>query len=147
VLRPKSRGSVQLASADPLAAPRIDPNFLGHEDDAATLLRGVKLGRRIMSASVFSSLNPRELYTADVQNDDDLLLHIRQRADTIYHPAGTCRMGVDAGAVVDLSLKVHGIENLYVADASVMPTLVGGNTNAPCIMIGERAAELVRRPG
>jgi choline dehydrogenase-like flavoprotein len=145
VLRPKSRGAVSLASADPLAAPRIDPNFLGHEDDVATLLRGVKLGRRIMSSSVFSSFNPKEIYTAGVQNDDDLLLHIRQRADTIYHPVGTCRMGTAGDAVVDPSLKVQGMENLYVADASIMPTLIGGNTNAPCIMIGERAAELVRQ--
>ncbi|MEW6688821.1 MAG: GMC family oxidoreductase N-terminal domain-containing protein [Pseudomonadota bacterium] len=147
VLRPRSRGSVSLASADPLAAPRIDPNFLGCEEDTATLLRGVKLGRSIMGSSVFSSFNPREIYTAEAKSGDDLLLHIRQRADTIYHPAGTCRMGTGTDAVVDPTLKVHGMDNLYVADASVMPTLVGGNTNAPCIMIGERAAEFVRRNG
>jgi choline dehydrogenase-like flavoprotein len=144
VLRPKSRGSVSLASADPLAAPRIDPNFLGHDDDVATLLGGVKLGRRIMAAPALMQFKPREIYAAGVEGDAELLRHVRQRADTIYHPVGTCRMGASADAVVDSELKVHGVGGLYVADASVMPTLVGGNTNAPTIMIGERAAEFVR---
>lgn len=146
VLRPKSRGHVGLKGADPLLPPKIDPQFLSHPDDAALLLCGVKLGRRIMEAPPFRALKPQELYTAGIHEDDALLAAIRARADTIYHPVGTCRMGAaeDAMAVVDPQLRVRGLEALWVADASVMPTLIGGNTNAPTIMIAERAADLIR---
>jgi choline dehydrogenase-like flavoprotein len=146
VLRPKSRGSVGLADADPMSSPRIDPAFFADADDLERLLKGVRMARRILDAPPFRALNPIELYTAGVYDDAGLRATIRQRADTIYHPVGTCRMGAedDAGAVVDPTLKVRGLEGLYVADASVMPTLVGGNTNAPTIMIAEKAADLLR---
>jgi choline dehydrogenase-like flavoprotein len=146
VLRPKSRGSVGLRDGDPISAPRIDPQFLSHADDMEALLQGTKLGRRVMEAPPFRMLQPAEHYTKDVRDDAGLCAHIRQRADTIYHPVGTCRMGAadDAGAVVDPSLKVRGMEGLYVVDASVMPTLIGGNTNAPTIMIAEKAADMLR---
>ncbi|HEX6957917.1 MAG TPA: GMC family oxidoreductase N-terminal domain-containing protein [Ferrovibrio sp.] len=147
VLRPKSRGSVGLKSADPMLPPKIDPQFLTHPDDAALLLKGVKLARRIMAAAPFQALRPQELYTAGIESDDALLGEIRKRADTIYHPVGTCRMGAadDPGAVVDAAtLRLRGLDGLWVADASVMPALIGGNTNAPTIMIAEKAADLIR---
>ena len=146
VLRPQSRGTVGLQSADPSSAPRIDPQFLSDGRDLEVLLRGVKLGRRIMDAPPFRTLGPDEMYTADVRDDDGLREEIKKRSDTIYHPVGTCRMGAadDAMAVVDPLLRVRGIDSLCVVDASVMPTLVGGNTNAPTIMIAEKAADLLR---
>lgn len=144
VSRPKSRGTLRLASADPFAAPVIDPDFLGHPDDIETMLRGFRIGRRLMQSDAFASYRPREMDTAGIDDDDGLKAVFRRRADTIYHPVGTCRMGIDADAVVDPSLRVHGVEGLRVADASVMPTLVTSNTNAAAIMIGEKAADLVR---
>jgi choline dehydrogenase-like flavoprotein len=146
VLRPKSRGAVGLRDADPMSPPRIDPRFLSEADDLETLLRGAKIGRRIMEAAPLSALAPTDLYTAAVRDDDGLREAIRGRADTIYHPVGTCRMGAadDRLAVVDPSLKVRGLEGLYVVDASVMPTLIGGNTNAPVIMIAEKAVDLLK---
>lgn len=146
VLRPKSRGSVGLKGADPQLAPRIDPQFFSHPDDIELLLKGVKLARRIMEAPPFQALSPRELYTAGITDDAGLLEQIRRRADTIYHPVGTCRMGAadDAQAVVDPQLRLRGMEGLWVADASVMPSQIGGNTNAPTIMIAEKAADLIR---
>ncbi len=149
-LRPKSRGTVQLASADPLAAPRIDPNFLSHPDDLDTLVRGFRLVRRIFAQPAFAPWGgadlSRELYDGAVPTDDDAAVRaaIRRRADTIYHPAGTCRMGSDARAVVDPQLRVRGVAGLRVVDCSVMPTLVSGNTNAPVVMIAEKAADLIR---
>jgi choline dehydrogenase-like flavoprotein len=146
VLRPKSRGCVGLADADPFSAPRIDPQFLSQPDDLGVLVKGVKLGRRIMGAPPFQAIRPEELYTKRVHDDADLIAQIRARADTIYHPIGTCRMGsaCDPDAVVDPRLKVRGLERLHVVDASVMPTLVGGNTNAPTIMIAEKAVDMLR---
>ena len=146
MLRPQSRGTVGLQNADPLSAPRIDPQFLSDARDLDALLSGVKLGRRIMDAPPFRILQPDELYTADTRDDDGLRDEIKKRADTIYHPVGTCRMGAadDPLAVVDPSLKVKGVDGLYVVDASVMPTLIGGNTNAPTIMIAEKAADMLR---
>lgn len=148
VLRPKSRGSVTLHSADPLAAPKIDPNFLGEPEDLEALLRGVKIMRGIMDAPALAAYRGRDLYTGSVSTDDELRQLIRQRADTIYHPVGTCKMGNDAMAVVDSELRVHGLEGLRVVDASIMPTLIGGNTNAPAIMIADKAADAIldRRP-
>ena len=143
VLRPKSRGSVRLASRDPRAAPLIDPNFLGHEDDVSDLLAGVKAAREIMEGAPLSRYRDAEMYTGDARSDDELVDCMRRRSDTIYHPVGTCRMGVDEGAVVDPGLRVRGVEGLRVVDASVMPTLIGGNTNAPTIMIAEKAAESI----
>lgn len=143
VLRPKSRGSVGLQSADPLAAPRIDPDFLAHDDDVATLLKGYKMTREIMASGPLTRYAPREMHVKNVRSDEELVALLRRRTDTIYHPVSTCRMGVDDMAVVDHRLRVHGTERLRVIDASVMPTLVGGNTNAPSIMIGEKGAAMI----
>ncbi len=143
VLRPKSRGTVSLASADPLAAPRIDPGFLSERADLDVLMRGVRQARRIMAEAPLADYLTRELFIAQEPDDATLEAHIRARADTIYHPVGTCRMGIDAGAVVGPDLRVHGLDALRVVDASVMPRLVGGNTNAPTIMIAEKAADMI----
>jgi choline dehydrogenase-like flavoprotein len=144
VLRPKGRGDVRLVDASPDSAPRIDPRFLSDAQDMALLLQGVKKTREILRAPALEKYRHREVYTADAHTDEELTQHIRSRADTIYHPVGTCKMGVDAMAVVDAQLRVHGIEGLRVVDASVMPTLIGGNTNAPTIMMAERAADWMR---
>lgn len=144
LLRPKSVGQVGLASADPRSAPLIDPKFLDHPDDLEAMVDGFKLARRIMDAPVFASIRTRDLYTADVHSDEQIRRELKNRADTLYHPVGTCRMGTDDMAVVDPQLRVRGIEGLRVVDASIMPTLIGGNTNAPTIMIGEKAADLIR---
>ncbi|MBS0394144.1 MAG: choline dehydrogenase [Proteobacteria bacterium] len=142
VLRPKSRGRLTLASGDPTAAPRIFANYLAEPDDAATLIAGLKLVREIAAARAFDPYRGEELFPgAAVRSDAEFLAAIRAKAETIYHPVGTCRMGQGPDAVVDLRLRVHGVEGLSVVDASVMPTLVSGNTNAPTIMIAERAAE------
>ncbi|MGB7286250.1 MAG: GMC family oxidoreductase N-terminal domain-containing protein [Salaquimonas sp.] len=144
VLRPFSRGAVSLQSADPLAAPLIDPNYLSDERDLELLVKGAKLTRDILSSDAFEPYRHKELYLRGDESDAELAQDIRARADTIYHPVGTCKMGEDVNAVVDSHLKVPGIQGLRVVDASVMPTLIGGNTNAPTIMIAERAADLIR---
>ncbi|OUR80240.1 glucose-methanol-choline oxidoreductase [Alphaproteobacteria bacterium 46_93_T64] len=144
VLRPKSRGTVRLNSADPSAAPKIDPNFLNHEDDVQVLLDSVKEMERILHAPAFDGVRGEPLYPVDLNSDEEIISAIRNHADTVYHPVGTCKMGVDKMAVVDPELKVHGMEGLRIADASVMPTLIGGNTNAPTIMIGEKAADFIK---
>lgn len=143
-LRPKSAGRVTLQSRDPLAAPSIDPAFYADPDDLETMVRGFRISRAIMESSLLEPYRGRDLFTQGVRTDDEIRDALRRRSDTIYHPAGTCRMGVDPAAVVDPQLRVHGVTGLRVADASVMPTLVGGNTNAPTIMIGEKASDLVR---
>ena len=139
VLRPKSRGSVRLRSADPREAPAIDPNYLAADEDVATLLAGVKRARDIMEGAPLAPHRGGELF-ANGDGDEAIVARIRRRADTIYHPVGTCRMGRDGLAVVDAALRVHGVEGLSVVDASVMPAIIGGNTNAPTIMIAEKAA-------
>ena len=145
VLRPKSKGSVQLRSADPQAAPLIDPNFLGETDDLETLVAGFKLTRRLLETPALQALQKKDLITSKVKTDDEIRTILRDRSDTIYHPVSTCKMGVnDPLAVVDPTLKVYGLEGLRIADASIMPTLIGGNTNAPTIMIGEKAADMIR---
>ncbi|UJW75958.1 GMC family oxidoreductase [Rhizobium sp. SL42] len=143
VLRPHSRGTVRLASGDPLAAPEIDPAFLSDARDIQTLKAGARLMRQIMESPALARYRGRELYPAG-RSDDELEAAIRARADTIYHPVGTCRMGSDATAVVDPSLRVNGVQGLRVIDASVMPRLIGGNTNAPVIMIAEKIAASMR---
>ena len=144
VLRPESRGSVTLASADAAAAPVIDPAFLTDERDMATLRAGVRMMHRIVAAPPLSDYSGVDRHPVNIDDDAALDALIRSRADTVYHPVGTCRMGSDADAVVDPALKLNGIDALWVADASVMPRLVSGNTNAPSIMIGERAADFVK---
>ena len=144
VLRPKSRGSVGLLSGDPMAPPKIDPRFLSHPDDLEVLKQGARLTRKIMAAPPLADYIHKELFITGEPDDAGLEQHIRARSDTIYHPVGTCKMGRDDLAVVDSELKVQGLEALRVVDASVMPRLIGGNTNAPTIMIAEKAADLIQ---
>ena len=144
VLRPHSRGSVGLKDANPASPPRIDPAFLSDPRDLDLLKKGVRIMEQAMAAPPLDPWRGERLYPTD-GSDAALEADIRARADTIYHPVGTCRMGRDAMAVVDPSCRVHGIDGLRVADASVMPALIGGNTNAPTIMIAEKAADAIRR--
>ncbi|UUY08297.1 choline dehydrogenase [Pseudomonas sp. J452] len=143
VLRPKSVGSVGLTSADPSSAPRIDPNLLSHDDDVQTLLKGYRMTQEIAAQQPLARYGLRDMYSEGLYQDEQLIEVLRKRTDTIYHPIGTCKMGSDEMAVVDGQLRVHGIDRLRVVDASIMPTLVGGNTNAPTIMLAERAAEWI----
>ncbi len=145
LLRPASRGSVRLRSPDPHAAPDIDPGFLSHPADLDRMVQGFRMTRRLMDAPALARWRRRELFTAGVHTDDEIRAVLRARTDSVYHPAGTCRMGGDAAAVVDPQLRVRGVDGLRVVDASVMPTLVGGNTNAPTIAIAEKAVDLIRR--
>lgn len=150
VLRPKSRGSVTLASRDPRAAPVIDPAFFSHPDDMALMLKGAHLMQSILGEPALASYRGRRmLYPLRPGDEAHLEADIRQRSDSQYHPVGTCKMGpaYDTGAVVDAKLRVHGVSGLRVADASIMPTLVGGNTSAPAVMIGEKAAAMIRTDG
>ena len=144
VLRPRSRGEVRLASPDPQAAPEIDPNFLSDDDDLRRLMRGARIMFRIFEAPAFAEVAGPYLYERPSCSDEALIADIRARSDTIYHPVGTCRMGTDDRAVVDAQLRVKGVSGLRVADASIMPNLISGNTNAPSIMIGEKAADIIR---
>ena len=145
LLRPKSRGTLRLASADPLAAPLIDPAFLQDPDDVARLVRGFKLTRQMLQQPALARHGGQEAKaSASAQSDGEIEQFIRNHADTIYHPVGTCRMGDDALAVVDARLRVHGVNALRVVDASVMPQVVGGNTNAPVIMMAEKAVDMMR---
>jgi choline dehydrogenase len=144
-LRPESRGHVRIASPDPRAHPTILADYLATETDRQTMVEGVRVSRRIAAAEPLASIVKRELEPgAEAETDADILGWIRDRATTIYHPAGTCRMGEGKMAVVDERLRVHGVAGLRVADASIMPTIVSGNTNAPAIMIGEKAAAMIR---
>jgi choline dehydrogenase-like flavoprotein len=144
VLRPESRGTVRLQSPRSLDAPLIDPAFLSAPGDMATLKRGVRAMYRIMGAPQLAQFEGRDRWPVDLTDDVALEAIIRDRADTVYHPVGTARMGSDADAVCDPQLRVRGVKGLYIADASVMPRLIGGNTNAPSIMIGERCAAFAR---
>ncbi|SHF34326.1 Choline dehydrogenase [Ruegeria intermedia] len=143
-LRPESRGTVSLHSADPFAAPAIDPAFLSDPRDLDTMIKGARMTREILEAPALAKYRHKEMFGTDTaRTDADWERHIRARADTIYHPVGTCKMGVDDMAVVDPQLRVRGLQGLRVVDASVMPTLVSGNTNAPTIMIAEKAADMI----
>ncbi|BAK66692.1 putative oxidoreductase [Sphingobium sp. SYK-6] len=143
-LYPKSRGTLRLATPDVRDAPLIDPRLLAEEDDILPLLRAVKIARQAFAAPAFAKYRGVEVAPGpDVQSDEDIKAFIRAAGYTVHHPCGTCRMGVDAEAVVDPDLRVHGIEGLRVADASVFPLLIGGNTNAPAVMVGERGADKI----
>ena len=146
VLRPYSRGVVTLNSPDPHIAPSIDPKFLADERDLHLLIKGGQMQQRIIESKPFDSIRGKMLYPASLDDPEGMARDIRNRADTQYHPVGTCKMGPDSDplAVVDAQLRVKGIAGLRVVDASIMPTLIGGNTNAPTIMIAEKAAELIR---
>jgi choline dehydrogenase len=146
LLTPKSSGTVLLRSSDPRIPPAIDPQYLtdpeGH--DVARLLRGLRLARRVLAQEPLAAFVDGEILPGDdARTDDELVAHIRALSQTLYHPAGTCRMGADDGSVVDPHLRVRGIDGLRVADASVMPKLPRGHTNWPTVMIAERASELV----
>ena len=145
VLRPQSRGELRLRSANPADHPVLDPRYLSHPDDMRLSLKALKLARSIFAQPSFSAfVEPTEAYPGDAMHDDAALEHyIRSKGKTVYHPAGTCRMGVDDMAVVDPELKVRGLRHLRVVDNSIMPTLISGNTNATAIMIGEKASDLV----
>lgn len=147
LLRPISRGHLELASADPAAKPVMHPNFLEDPADMATLIRGMREARRIFGASALAPFSGGEIEPgAQVQDDARLEAALRAQVNTAYHPVGTCKMGPasDPMAVVDAALRVHGVQGLRVADASIMPNIVGGNTSAPATMIGERAAAFLR---
>ena len=145
LIYPKSRGEIRLKSADPFVAPAIDPHYLEEEADMRLLVKSVRLVRDLARSKALSSYLKREATPGDdVRSDSEIAAAVRRYGKTIYHPVGTCKMGVDAMAAVDPELRVRGIERLRVADASIMPDIVGGNTNAPSIMIGEKAADLIR---
>jgi choline dehydrogenase-like flavoprotein len=144
VLRPRSRGSVELASSDPLVAPRIDPGFFSDPADLDDMVAGFKLTRRLLKAPSLARWLGRDLFTAGIDDDAAIRDVLRRRCDTVYHPVGSCRMGSDPASVVDPQLRVRGVEGLRVIDASVMPSLIGGNTNAPTVMIAEKAVDLLR---
>jgi choline dehydrogenase-like flavoprotein len=145
LLRPLSRGSVTLASKNPHDAPVIDPNFLGERDDVERLVRGFKLMRTVLQQPALAALGGKEgRKSAAAQTDLEIEQFIRDNADTVYHPVGSCRMGSGPLDVVDHELRVHGVKGLRVVDASIMPRLVSGNTNAPTIMIAEKAADLIK---
>ena len=143
-LRPESRGTITLRSADPAMPPVMQPNYLSTENDKRTMRDAFKIGRNIMSQPALLKYSHGEVWPGpDVQSDDEIDGFISEAASTVYHPVGTCRMGKDDDAVVDDALRVNGVEGLRVVDASIMPALVGGNTNAPTIMIAEKASDMI----
>jgi choline dehydrogenase len=143
-LRPQSRGSVRIRSTDPLAPPAIRPGYLSAELDRRCALAGIKLARALAATSALRSYVDSEYRPGPgARSDADLLEFARNHGATIFHPAGTCRMGADADAVVDDHLRVRGVEGLRVVDCSIMPTLTSGNTHAPAVMIAEKASDLI----
>jgi choline dehydrogenase-like flavoprotein len=143
-LYPRSRGRLTLASPDPFAAPRIDPNLLAAPEDLAPLIRGMRLARQVFAAPAFARYRATESVPGpEATSDADLEGYIRAQAYTVHHPVSTCRMGRDASAVVDPELRVIGAEGLRVADASVFPSIIGGNTNAAVVMVAEKAADMI----
>ncbi len=144
-IRPESRGTVRIKSADPRAHPAIRPNYLATDADRRVAVAAMRLTRRICAAPALARFEPVEFKPGPGHDDDAALVRAAgEIGTTIFHPVGTCKMGSDAGAVVDERLRVRGIGGLRVADASVMPTITSGNTNAPTIMIAEKAADMIR---
>ncbi|MCB9082366.1 MAG: GMC family oxidoreductase N-terminal domain-containing protein [Lewinellaceae bacterium] len=143
LLKPKSRGYVSLGSSDPLAAPIIQPNFLAEEADRQVLIEGAKLALKILQAPAFRTHIKQIITPPDATTDEGIFLHIQKQLETVYHPVGTCKMGQDDQAVVDKQLRVRGVQGLRVIDASIMPTIVSGNTNAPVYMIAEKGADMI----
>lgn len=144
-LRPNSHGRVEIRSSDPNRPPAIYPNYLSDDEDVETLLAGIKLAHKISHASSLNDYIARLVEPDENMSDDKLIDFCREKGATVFHPIGTCKMGSGSDAVVDKNLRVHGIENLRVADASIMPTMVSGNTNAASIMIGEKASDLIQK--
>ncbi len=144
LLQPDSRGRVQLTDRNPHNAPLIDPQFLSAPRDLQRLRDGVRQAQRILAQPALAAYGKEWAASANAHTDEQLEHWIRQNADTVYHPVGTCRMGQDNMAVVDAQLRVHGVPGLRVVDASIMPRIVSGNTNAPTIMIAEKAADWIR---
>lgn len=146
ILQPRSRGSVRLASGDAQQLPLVDPNFLGDADDLARMVRGVQRTREILAQPALARYGARELRaSAQAQSEAQIAQFIRDHADTIYHPVGSCRMGPGPLDVVDAQLRVHGMQGLRVVDASIMPRIISGNTNAPTVMIAEKAVDMIRQ--
>ncbi|RZG47264.1 GMC family oxidoreductase [Acinetobacter wuhouensis] len=144
LLNPKSRGTIKISGSsidDPLL---IDPDFYGDESDLEEMVKGFKLTQKLMQSEAFKSMIKEDLFTSNIQTDEEIRQILRDRSDTVYHPVGSCKMGVDDMAVVDPRLCVYGIKNLRVVDASIMPKVVNGNTNAPAIMIAEKAVDMIR---
>jgi len=145
LITPESRGEISLRSTNPLEPPAIRANYLSTESDMQVIVRGVRLSRQLAHSQAFKSYRGDELHPgAKVQSDDEIVEFVRREAETLYHPVGTCKMGSDSMAVVDARLRLRGIEKLRVADASIMPRIIAGNTNAPTIMIAEKAADMIR---
>lgn len=145
LLNPRSRGTIKISGSsihDPLL---IDPNFLGDDQDVEDLVQGFKITQQLMLSPALAGHYKQDLFTSLVKTDDDIRAILRQRVDTVYHPVGSCKMGIDEMAVVDPELKVYGIQNLRVVDASIMPSVVNGNTNAPTVMIAEKAVDMIRQ--
>jgi len=145
-LYPRSRGDVRLASSDPRIAPRVNPNVLADPADSAPLLRGLDLARRLCDTPAFAPYKATEVRPGrGTRSDAELRAYLREAAATVHHPVGSCRMGIDAMAVVDPALRVCGIDALRVVDGAIFPGIVGGNTNAPIVMVAEKAADLITR--
>lgn len=147
LIQPKSRGYVSLQSKNPNEAPIIQPNYLEHPDDLKTLVKGYHKVKSIIESKAFKSFTDGVNFPEKIESEADIESHIKKVVESIYHPVGTCKMGTDTMSVVDAKLRVHGIKNLRVADASIMPQIISGNTNAPTIMIAERAAEFINGNG
>jgi choline dehydrogenase len=143
-LRPESRGSIHIASNDARTSPKIRGNYLTAELDQQTLVKGLRLSRRICTHPALAQFRGEELLPGEsIQLDADLLAFARESGSTLYHPTSTCRMGSDESAVVDTRLRVNGVAGLRIVDASVMPTLISGNTNSPTVMIAEKASDMI----
>jgi choline dehydrogenase len=144
--KPTSRGHLQIRSPDPTVPPEMHPGYLATEEDCRMMIEGTRLVRRIAAAPALRAVTEREMLPGPgVESDDDILANARADAWTVFHQCGTCRMGRDArGAVVDERLRVHGLDGLRVADASIFPSIPSGNTNAPAIMVGEKASDIIR---